>query len=616
MFADSDITGSGMNRPIMAKPVGHRRALTRRIVRLFAPYRKHVALLLLLVAATSALALLPLRLLGTMADKIVDQDLGALDTLFGIYIGMVLAAALISVAQSYFNQIIGQGVMTRLRTQLHDHLQQLPVGFYTRTRTGEILSRVTTDVNGIQRTLTDTFTDFLGNVGILIVAFALMFSLSWQLALLALIVVPLWSYPTMRVGLLQRRLMREWHAEAAKMSAHLEETLSVSGAMLVKSFGRQPYEAGRFDESNRRLRALSMKRIMASRWFNMGSGLFSTLVPGIVYWWGGRAVVDGDISIGTLVAFALLTQRVFGPFASIARINVTMLSSLALFERIFEFLDEDIDIEERADAIALPDVQGALQFDDVTFNYGSGSQPALEHVSFLAQPGEMIALVGPSGAGKTTITYLLQRFHDPHNGVVRLDGHSLTDLRLDSISASVAAVMQDAYLFHDSLAENIRYGRLDASDDDVASAATLAGLGDFIQQLPKGLGTVVGERGYRLSGGEKQRVAIARAGLKDAPVLIMDEATASLDSKLEREIREATRLLARGRTTVVIAHRLSTVLEADQILVLDHGHVVEHGRHADLLARGGLYASLYHEQFSEQLKDDGAASIEPAAGGR
>jgi len=603
----------------MSTPKGHRLALTRRIVRLFTPYRKRVGVLVLLVVASSALALIPLRLLGTMADRVLDHDLGALDTLFGIYIGLILGASLISVAQSYINQTIGQGVMTGLRTRLHDHLQLLPVSFYTRTRTGEILSRVTTDVNGIQRTLTDTFTDFLGNVGILLVAFGLMFSLSWQLALLALIVVPLWSYPTMRVGLLQRRLMREWHVEAANMSAHLEETLSVSGAMLVKSFGRQPYEADRFGESNRRLRDLSMKRIMASRWFNMGSGLFATLVPGIVYWWGGRAVVDGDISIGTLVAFALLTQRVFGPFASIARINVTMLSSLALFERIFEFLDEDVDIEERADAAVLTDVRGELQFDHVTFGYGSGSRAALNDVSFRAAPGEMVALVGPSGAGKTTITYLLQRFHDPQTGVVRLDGHPLTDLRLDGVSASVAAVMQDSYLFHDTLAQNIRYGRLTASDEEVGNAAKLAGLGPFVAQLPEGLATVVGERGYRLSGGEKQRVAIARAMLKDAPVLIMDEATASLDSKLEREIREATRLLARGRTTVVIAHRLSTVLEADQILVLDQGSIVERGRHAELLAQGGLYASLYHEQFSEQSTDPfdekTTASIEPAAGG-
>ncbi len=600
-----------MNRPPLAQPQGQRLALSRRVVRLFGPYRKHVALLIVLVAVSSVLVLLPLRLLGTMADKVLDDDLGALDTLFGIYVAMVVSGALISVGQSYINQIIGQGVMMRLRTRLHDHLQQLPLRFYTRTRTGEILSRITTDVNGIQRTLTDTFTDFLGNLGILIFAFALMFSLSWQLALIALVVVPLWAYPTMRVGLLQRRLMRDWHVESAKMAAHMEETLSVSGAMLVKSFGRQPYEAARFDDSNRNLRGLAMQRIMASRWFNMGSTLFATLIPGIVYWWGGRAVVDGDISIGTLVAFALLTQRVFGPFASIARINVTVLSSLALFERIFEFLDEEIEIEEQPNATALVDARGALRFDDVTFAYSRSGRPALHDISFSVEPGEMVALVGPSGAGKTTITYLLQRFYDPQQGHVRLDGHPLTDLRLDSVSAAVAAVMQDAYLFHDSLAENIRYGRLDASDDDVMRAAGLAGLTSFIDQLPKGIATVVGERGYRLSGGEKQRVAIARAILKDAPVLILDEATASLDSKLEREIREATKLLARGRTTVIIAHRLSTVLEADQILVLDQGAIVERGHHDDLLAQDGLYASLYYEQFAPEDE----TLVKPVAGG-
>ena len=595
----------------MRKPDGARLALTRRVVLLFSPYRWQVLALVVMVLGSAALSLFPLRLLGTMADKVVDGDLGALDLLFGAYVAMVVSGALLGVLQGYVNQIIGQGVMQRLRSDLHDHLQRLPMRFYTRTRTGEILARVTSDVNGIQRTLTDTFTDFMTNASILAIAFALMFALSWQLALIALIVVPLWSYPTMRIGLQQRRLLGLWHAENAKMAAHLEETLSVSGSMLVKSFGREPYESDRFEVSNANLRTLSLRRMMSARWFNMGSSLFSTLIPGIVYWYGGRAVVDGDISIGTLVAFALLTQRVFGPFASIARINVTMLSSLALFERIFEYLDEDVEIEERAEAVALHPARGAIAFEGVDFSYNEGARSALSDLSFTAEPGQITALVGPSGAGKTTITYLLQRFYDPQAGVVRLDGHRLTDLTLDSISSAVGAVMQDSYLFHDTLAENIRYGRLSASDAEVAAVAETAGLSRFIGQLPEGLQTMVGERGYRLSGGEKQRVAIARAVLKDAPVLILDEATASLDSRLEREIREATRRLARGRTTVVIAHRLSTVLAADQILVLDGGRIVERGRHAALLAQGGLYASLYAEQFA----DEADASIEPAAGG-
>ena len=578
---------------------------------LFHPYRRHVLALVAMVMASAALSLFPLRLLGTMADRVIDGDLNALNLLFSFYVAMVVGGALLGVLQGYINQIIGQGVMQQLRSSLHDHLQRLPMRFYTRTRTGESLARVTSDVNGIQRTLTDTFTDFMTNASILTIAFVLMFALSWQLALIALIVVPLWSYPTMRMGLLQRRLLQRWHAENAEMSAHLEETLSVSGSMLVKSFGRQPYERERFEKTNANLRNLSMRRLMAARWFNMGSSLFSTLIPGIVYWYGGRAVVDGDISIGTLVAFALLTQRVFGPFASIARINVTVLSSLALFERIFEYLDEEVEIEERPDAVAIEKPRGVITFESVDFAYSTGARGALTDVSFSAEPGQMIALVGPSGAGKTTITYLLQRFYDPNGGVVRLDGHKLTELTLDSVSASIGAVMQDAYLFHDTLAQNIRYGRLAASNAEVAAAADTAGLSSFIALLPDGLETVVGERGYRLSGGEKQRVAIARAVLKDAPVLVLDEATASLDSRLEREIREATQRLARGRTSVVIAHRLSTVLAADQILVLDGGRIVERGRHAELLSRGGLYASLYEEQFAEGT--DGV--MEPAAGG-
>ncbi|MCZ6708345.1 MAG: ABC transporter ATP-binding protein [Chloroflexi bacterium] len=581
------------------------------MILLFGPYRWHVLALAVMVTGSAALSLFPLRLLGTMADKVIDGDLGSLDLLFGIYVAMVVSGALLGVLQGYVNQIVGQGVMLRLRSRLHDHLQRLPMRFYTRTRTGEILSRVTSDVNGIQRTLTDTFTDFMTNASILTIAFVLMFTLSWQLALIALVVVPLWSYPTMRMGLLQRRLLQRWHVESANMAAHLEETLSVSGSMLVKSFGRQPYERDRFEETNANLRSLSLRRMMAARWFNMGSSLFSTLIPGIVYWYGGRAVVDGDISIGTLVAFALLTQRVFGPFASIARINVTMLSSLALFERIFEYLDEDVEIEERADAVALKPARGSIAFEGVDFAYDAGARWAVSDLSFRAEPGQMTALVGPSGAGKTTITYLLQRFYDPQGGVVRLDGHDLRELTLDSVSTAVGAVMQDAYLFHDTLAENIRYGRLAASDAEVAEVAETAGLSSFIAQLPEGIQTVVGERGYRLSGGEKQRVAIARAILKDARVLVLDEATASLDSKLEREIREATRRLARGRTTLVIAHRLSTVLAADQILVLDGGQIVERGRHAELLARRGLYASLYEEQFAEEA----GGLMDPAAGG-
>ena len=400
------------------------------------------------------------------------------------------------------------------------------------------------------------------------------------------------------------------------MSANLEETLSVSGSMLVKTFGREEYEAERFEESNQQLRQLSIRRLIAGRWFNMASSLFGLVSVAVVYWLGGISVTNGSISTGEIVAFAAVTTQVFGPFQMIARINTTMLSSLALFERIFEYLDMPVEVEEAPDAHRLEAPAGTIEFRDVQFLYTERGAPALDSVSFRASPGQMVALVGPSGAGKTTMTYLMQRYYDPQQGSVRIDGHDVRGLTLDSMSRAIGTVMQETYLFHASLLDNIRYGRLGAEEAEVESAASAAGLDSLVERLADGLDTVVGERGYRLSGGEKQRVAIARAVLNDPPILILDEATSSLDTKLEREIRGATQELARGRTTVVIAHRLSTVIAADMILVLDQGHVVERGTHEELLALDGLYASLYREQFSDEERlptPDGVADA--VAGG-
>ncbi|MEX1021682.1 MAG: ABC transporter ATP-binding protein [Dehalococcoidia bacterium] len=584
-----------------------KRALFRRAAGLFRPYRAAIVLLVLLLTVTSTLDLVAIRIFGSMVDEMTGGTTGALDVLVAIFAAIVVSSALLQVGQSYVNQVIGQGVMVRLRSDLHAHLQRLPVRFFTQTRTGEILSRVSTDVNAVQQSVTGTFTEFLSSALTLAVAFVLMFQLNWQLALGTLVLLPLWVYPTMRVGRRMGVLMRQWHEESARMTSQLEETLSVSGSMLVKTFGRQDHESARFEGSNQSLRRLAISRMMAGRWFNMGTGLFGAVIPGVVYWYGGRAVLGGEaLTPGDVVAFAMLTQRVFGPFASIARLNTTLLSSAALFDRIFEYLDLPVEVEERPDPVTLSAPRGALSFQDVRFAYTAGGRNALDGVSFEAPPGTMVALVGPSGAGKTTVTYLLQRFYDPQGGTVRIDGHDLRDLSLSSVSATVGAVMQETYLFHASLADNVRYGRLDARDDEVLDAARAAGLATLIERLPDGLETVVGERGFRLSGGEKQRVAIARAILKDPPIMVLDEATSSLDSRLEREIREATAVLARGRTTVVIAHRLSTVVAADLILVLDHGQIVERGRHHDLLAREGLYASLYHEQFTDHGGDGGA----------
>jgi ATP-binding cassette subfamily B protein len=587
-----------------AKPSTSTWGLLKRVARLFAPFRGRLLGLVGLILVTSTLDLIPALLIGELtneAAKLGDGSASRLTWLFGVAVGIYLFSGLLGVGRAYLNQSIGQAVMVNLRRTLFEHLQRLSVRFYTGTRTGEIMSRVTTDVNSVQQAVTGTFTEFLMNLTTLSVALVIMFTLEWRLAVLALAVLPIWVIPTIRVGQTQRRLWREWQEEAGEMSAHLGETLSVHGAMLVRSFGRQPHEAARFDRSNQKLRALSIRRMMAARWFNMATELFGSVSVVVVFWLGGLALIRGDLdNIGAVVSFSIIIQRVFGPFRQIAQINTTVLSSLAVFERIFEYVDLPLEVAEEPGATAVTGGEGRVRFDNVTFAYNSYSRAALSGVSFEAPPGQMVALVGPSGAGKTTAVNLLQRFYDPQEGSVSIDGIDLREVTLDSVSATVGAVMQDTFLFHDSLATNVRYGRLDATDDAVTKAALAAGLGDLIRELPNGIHTVVGERGHQLSGGERQRVAIARAILKDPPVLVLDEATSAMDSRLERQIREAMATLAKGRTTLVIAHRLSTVVAADQILVFDEGRIVERGTHSQLLARGGLYASLYRQQFAHE----------------
>ena len=584
-------------------PTGATWPILRRVLGLFRPFRAHLAAVMALIAVTATLANLPFLVIQRIVDEALPGtgDPDRITRLFALMLALYLASSLLGVLRGWMNQLIGQGVMLNLREAIHAHLQRVSLRFYTQTKTGEILSRVTTDVNAVQEAVTQTFTMLLINSITLGVAMALMFTLEWRLALLVALALPLWVYPTVRVGNVQRRLLLRWRDEAAHMAAHLAETLSVSGSMLVKAFGRQQHESERFARSNRELREISIRRFLAGRWFNTSTELFGSVAVAFVYWFGARAVISGDVpSVGVVVAFAGLATRVFGPFRQIARIQTTALASLALFERIFEYLDLPVEVDEKADAVRLERPRGALAFEEITFHYDAASEPALDGVSFSVPPGQMVALVGPSSAGKTTVTYLLQRFFDPQRGSVRLDGHDLRDLTLASISGAVGAVMQDTTLFHTSLAENVRYGRLEADDGEVREAARTAGLAPLIELLPQGLDTIVGERGYRLSGGERQRVAIARAILKNPPVLVLDEATASLDSRLEREIRDATERLARDRTTVVIAHRLSTVLAADVIYVLDAGRLVESGPHDELLARSGLYASLYRAQFAPE----------------
>ncbi|MDA0353760.1 MAG: ABC transporter ATP-binding protein [Chloroflexi bacterium] len=580
--------------------------------RVFRPYRWQIAAMMSLTLVSVALELAPTLLIGLLIGDTVEEvaageipDQTRLFLLFGIIVALYVLSALLSVLSSYVETTTGNGVMFDVRQQMYDHLNRLSIHFFTSTRTGEILSRVSTDVNGVQGVITLAFAGWVSSFATLATALGIMIYLDWRLSIIAAIVLVVWIVPMWRVGQHMRGLQRQWQEEAADMQAHLQETLSVSGMMMVRSFGRREHEQRRFDETNQLLRTLAIRRLMSSRWFYLATRLFGAVSLALVYWWGARGISDGSLGLAEVITFALLTQRVFGPFSQLSQINTQLISSVALFQRIFEYLDMSVEIDERPDAVELTNARGVVAFEGVTFAYDEEAVPALQNVSFRLEPGQMAAIVGPSGAGKTTITYMLQRFYDPNEGRVTLDGHDLRDLTMASISGAVGVVAQDTTLFFSSLRDNIRYGRLDATDEEIELAARAAGLGDLMDDLPAGLDTVVGERGYRLSGGEKQRVSIARAILKDPPVLIMDEATASLDSRLEAEIRRATERLAKGRTTLVIAHRLSTVIAADVILVVEGGQVVERGTHAELLKQEGLYATLYRSQFARS--DDAIA---------
>src|SRR5581483_10224009 len=482
------------------------------------------------------------------------------------------------------------------RNRLYAHLQRMSLRFFTSTRSGEILSRINNDVGGVQDAVTSSFTTVYSNLITVVTTVVFMAFLDWRLTIISLAALPLFIVPTRVVGGIQRRLLAQTQERLGDMNAQMQETLSVNGALLTKIFGREAYEYGRFEATNRDVRDLTFRRLMTGRWFFMLLGLFGSLAPALVYWYGGHQVISGDLTAGKVVAFAALVTRIFAPVTQLLSVWITVQSSLALFERVFDYGELPVEIAEAPDACALRDIEGRVSYEDVSFAYGSGAR-ALDHVSLEIAPGRVAAFVGPSGAGKTTLTYLLPRLYDPTEGRVCIDGHDVRKLTLETLNRAVGVVTQEPYLFHASIRDNIRYAKPDASDDEVARAARAAYIDDFIRGLPYGYDTIVGERGYRLSGGEKQRVAIARAVLANPPILILDEATSSLDSRSERMVQLALDDLARGRTTLVIAHRLGTVLRADVIFVMDRGRIVDQGRHDELVARGGLYAALYRQQF-------------------
>lgn len=572
-----------------------------RIFAYFLPYWKHGLLLLLSILAMAILGLVPPLLVIGLIDNAIPNADNRLLTILAI--GMVLApvtSGLVSVGQSYLNSIVGQAVMYDIRNQMYTHLQKQSLRFYTTTRTGEIMSRINDDVGGIQDVVTSTMVTVVTNIIVVTTTLVMISILDWRLTLVGVALLPLFIWPAKKAGGLRRNIRSETQVKRAERSAHMQETLSISGILLVRSFVQEAFEAARFRSLSQDIAALNIRLAMVGRWFFMLLGLYTAIGPAIVYWHGGRLVIDGDLSIGTIVAFVALLTRLFGPVSSLASVHVELTTSLALFERIFAYLDLQPDIENQPNAHKLEKAQGHIRLDDVSFTY-NGTRQAVSNISVEAMPGQLIALVGPSGAGKSTFANLLARFYDPTQGAIYLDGHDLREIDLESLHSRIGIVPQDSYLFHDTVKFNVAYGRNDATDAEIVAACRAAQIHDFIASLPDAYDTMVGERGHRLSGGEKQRLAIARVLLKNPNILILDEATSSVDSTAEAQIQRALQTLTRGRTTFAIAHRLSTILAADQILVLDNGQIVESGRHADLLTHEGLYAQLFEEQFKPGL---------------
>jgi ATP-binding cassette subfamily B protein len=541
-----------------------------------------------------------------------------------------IISSLIGVWQSFLSNVVGQRVMDDLRLALYSHLQWMPLRFFTETRTGEIQSRISNDVGGVQSVVTDTAASLLSNFATVATTVIAMTVLDWRLTILSLGMLPVFAYITYRVGKVRREVSGMTQRSMAEISAITNESLSVSGVLLSKTFGQQRASIERFRRESRRLGDLQIRQQMIGRWFFALIGTFFSIAPAFVYLLAGSLIIgeDRNVSVGTIVAFTTLQSRLFFPLGQLLNVQVEIQGALALFDRIFEYLEMEHEITDAPDAESLDPVamRGEVRFENVSFHYPrSAAQLAaqaeaelaeatgravhiptepfgLTDISFDAKPGQLVALVGPSGSGKTTTTYLIPRLYDVNAGAVQIDGVDVRHIRLESLGQAIGVVTQETYLFHASILENLRYARPDATMDEIETAARAAAIHERVMELPDQYDTVVGERGYKLSGGEKQRVAIARVLLKDPRVLILDEATSALDTVSERLIQAALNRLMEGRTTIAIAHRLSTILRADQILVIDRGRIVERGSHDELLRHEGLYARLYAEQFASEAE--------------
>jgi ATP-binding cassette subfamily B protein len=608
----------------------------RRVIAFAKPYRKELSFFLSMIVLDALLGVATPVLAGRVINEITSRgEVRVVVWIAVIIAGLAVVSAGLSLAQRWYSARIGEGLIFDMRTGVFDHIQQMPLAFFTRTQTGALISRLNGDVLGAQQAFTSTLSGVVSNIFSLVFTAAVMFTLSWQITALALTLLPVFVLPAKRIGSTLQVITRESYGLNASMNNTMTERFNVSGALLVKLFGRRSNESESFRARAARVRDIGVRSAMYGRTLFAALGLVASLAQALVYGLGGYYALTGQLSTGTVVTLALLLSRLYGPLMALSNVRVDVMSALVSFDRVFEVLDLAPLIDDAPDAtpIDIPPGSASIEFDEVWFSYPTASEVSLASledvavldqtpshdvlrgVSFTAEAGQMVALVGPSGAGKTTISQLVPRIYDVRSGAVRVGGHDVRSVTQQSLRDAIGVVSQDAHLFHDTIAANLRYARPQATDAELWQALLAANIADKIAELPDQLETVVGDRGYRLSGGEKQRIAIARLLLKAPPIVILDEATAHLDSESERAVQQALAVALHGRTSLVIAHRLSTIRAADQVLVIDDGRIVESGTHDELLRAGGLYAELYRTQFAPGRQANGAAPASDGADG-
>ncbi len=579
------------------------KAMLVRISAYFVPYWKQTVVVLFILLLSSGLGLLPpIFIQHIVDDALPNKDMRLLLELVLISLAATVASGLLGVLQSYLNSYISQNIVYDMKNQMYRHLQKMPMQFYSNVKQGEVITRMTSDISGIQGVFNSTVVNFASNLFILATTLGTLFVMNWKLAILGMVVVPLFLFPTRKMGRVRWKIAKETQEKMSEQNHIIQETLSISGYLLMKLFTKERKEYEGFKAVNAESTRLQIRESMAGRWFMMLLSTFTTIGPMLIYLYGGYLYIQGEISVGEIISFVALLGRIYGPFGQMTNLYVDINRSIALFERIFDYFDMEPVIVNKPEALP-ENISGQnIVFEDVSFAYQK-DKPALRKISFMAESGTMTALVGPSGAGKTTITNLLPRLYERSSGRIRIGGTDIKDMTLESLRSQIGLVTQDSYLFNGTIRENLMYANDEASEEEMQEACKAAYIHDFIMELPDGYDTVVGNRGMKLSGGEKQRISIARVLLKDPAIIILDEATSSLDTVSEYYIQKAMSVLLQNKTSIVIAHRLSTIMAADQILVVQDGTIVEKGRHEELLQHNGVYRDLHAKQF-ERMKEE------------